>query len=96
MDWFQRWPKEALIAVADYFLLKVKIECTADVKKQLIMSMGSIHDDVAESCVTYFQRYRFYWPTSSMQFFYGGRVEFAFFTIFLPLIRSIPEHISLI
>jgi dynein heavy chain len=56
MDWFQRWPKDALIAVADYFLSKFHIECSTDVKKQLIVSMGSIHDDVAESCTNYFRR----------------------------------------
>jgi P-loop containing dynein motor region D4 len=57
MDWFQRWPKDALIAVADHFLSKFQIDCTIDVKKQLIVSMGSIHDDVAESCASYFRRY---------------------------------------
>lgn len=57
MDWFQRWPKDALIAVADHFLAKFHIECTPESKKQLIRSMGSIHDGVAENCVEYFKRY---------------------------------------
>lgn len=56
MDWFQRWPKDALIAVADHFLSNFNIECTAEVKKQVIQTMGLIHDGVAESCVSYFQR----------------------------------------
>lgn len=56
MDWFQRWPKDALIAVADHFLREFDIVCSDDVKKQVIQSMGIIHDGVAESCLDYFQR----------------------------------------
>ncbi|KAK3610339.1 hypothetical protein CHS0354_029807 [Potamilus streckersoni] len=58
MDWFQRWPRDALIAVADHFLSDFNIECTIEVKKQVIQTMGLVHDGVAESCIEYFQRYR--------------------------------------
>uniref|UniRef100_A0A667G8R3 Dynein axonemal heavy chain 8 n=1 Tax=Lynx canadensis TaxID=61383 RepID=A0A667G8R3_LYNCA len=58
MDWFSRWPKEALIAVASYFLSGYGIVCSSDTKRQVVETMGLFHDMVSESCESYFQRYR--------------------------------------
>ncbi|XP_064453637.1 dynein axonemal heavy chain 8 [Mirounga angustirostris] len=58
MDWFSRWPKEALIAVASYFLSGYSIVCSSDTKRQVVETMGLFHDMVSESCENYFQRYR--------------------------------------
>ncbi|XP_028623753.1 dynein heavy chain 8, axonemal [Grammomys surdaster] len=58
MDWFSRWPKEALIAVASYFLLEYNIVCSTETKKHVVETMGLFHDMVSESCENYFQRYR--------------------------------------
>ncbi|PVD20700.1 hypothetical protein C0Q70_18859 [Pomacea canaliculata] len=58
MDWFQRWPRDALIAVADHFLSEFDILATPKVKQELIIGMGCVHDYVAEGCIEYFQRYR--------------------------------------
>jgi len=56
MDWFSRWPKDALIAVSSHFLGQYNIVGEDDTKRQLIEMMGSVHDGVAENCTTYFQR----------------------------------------
>ena len=56
INWLQRWPKDALIAVANHFFSTFDIVCEAEVKSQVIVSMGSIHDGVATSCADYFER----------------------------------------
>jgi dynein heavy chain len=57
MDWFSKWPKDALIAVSGHFLNNYHIVCGKEIKEQVINTMGVVHDDVASVCVEYFQRF---------------------------------------
>ncbi|KAL7304210.1 hypothetical protein TKK_0003404 [Trichogramma kaykai] len=58
IDWFQPWPRDALVLVAQHFLHDFEIACSASVKNELVNALGSIQDIVAENSVEYFQRFR--------------------------------------
>jgi len=58
IDWFQPWPREALVAVASHFMSSFAVNCSSEGKRSLYRTMASVQDSVAQACVSYFQRFR--------------------------------------
>jgi len=59
IDWFQPWPKDALVLVARHFLADFEIVCSPSVKNELVSALGSIQAVVASTSTEYFQRCTF-------------------------------------
>ncbi|XP_072567808.1 dynein axonemal heavy chain 5 [Paramormyrops kingsleyae] len=80
MDWFQRWPRDALVAVAHHFLAQYRVECSDEVKRSTVGTMGTFHDLVAEKCVEYFDRFRrqmYVTPKSYLSFIEGYKIIYS-------------------
>ena len=56
MNWFSKWPKDALSAVSEHILGKYNVICTPEVKSQLIYVVGDVQDCVNDTCAEYFNR----------------------------------------
>ncbi|XP_029343675.1 dynein heavy chain 5, axonemal-like [Acyrthosiphon pisum] len=71
IDWYTAWPSDALLAVSHHFLNNFPVIGTIDEKASLIQLLGVIHDNVANDCINYFQRFRrkiFVTPKSFLSF----------------------------
>ena len=58
IDWFQPWPKDALVSVATHFLGSSEFQCTAETKRQLFKTMAQVQESVSMACTNYFQKFR--------------------------------------
>lgn len=58
MDYFQKWPTEALIAVSRHFLQNFDIVCTPEVKSHAMIVMAIIQEVVSDTCIEYYDRFR--------------------------------------
>ncbi len=79
IDWFLAWPKEALIAVSEGYISKMDLDCTPEVKQQLIVHMGMVHKTVVDSCDEYFAKMRrhvYQTPKSFLQFLMDYRAMY--------------------
>ncbi|XP_051538163.1 dynein axonemal heavy chain 5 [Myxocyprinus asiaticus] len=80
VDWFQRWPRDALVAVAQHFLSNYSLKCSDEVKKSVVETMGMFQDMVAEISTEYFQRFRrqtYVTPKSYLTFIKGYQTVYS-------------------
>ncbi|XP_066216240.1 dynein axonemal heavy chain 14 [Saccopteryx leptura] len=72
IDWYEKWPEEALLIVANSFLRKkVDLESRENLKEKLAPTCVQMHKSISDLNMTYFQktgRYYYITPRSYLQF----------------------------
>ncbi|XP_028288430.1 dynein heavy chain 5, axonemal [Parambassis ranga] len=95
VDWFQRWPRDALIAVSHHFLSQYQdLRCSEDVKRSMEVTMGTFQDLVAEKCGEYFERFRrqtFVTPKSYLSFIESYKI---IYTEKIALVGTLAERMK--
>jgi dynein heavy chain len=83
IDWFLRWPEEALVAVSRNFLTddsSFQVEAEAHVEEAVVKHIANVHNLVVEACGEYFQRYRkrvFVTPKSYLSFIQAYKTTYS-------------------
>lgn len=71
IDWFQKWPEDARVAVSRHYLQEFPIVCSPAAKNEVIEIMSWVHEVVSNTCVSYYDRFRrltFVTPKSLISF----------------------------
>lgn len=71
INWFLPWPEDALVDVSTKFLSNFEIDCTAEVKTQLMEHMGRVHkivDNTTKEYFTQMRRHVYVTPKSYLSF----------------------------
>jgi dynein heavy chain len=82
IDWFLRWPEQALVDVSNAFLTSdttFKIDGSAETENALVGHIASVHNLVTNGCEEYFQKYRravFVTPKSYLAFISGYKTVY--------------------
>ncbi|XP_019756852.1 dynein axonemal heavy chain 8 [Dendroctonus ponderosae] len=58
INWFQKWPQDALEEVSQHFLGNYEVVSTPEVKQELIFIMAEVHDGVSDVCDKYYEKFR--------------------------------------
>ncbi|XP_076264862.1 dynein heavy chain 8, axonemal kl-3 [Rhynchophorus ferrugineus] len=58
INWFQKWPQDALEEVSEHFLRNYEVVATPEVKLELMLIMAEIHDGVSDFCDKYYDKFR--------------------------------------
>jgi len=80
IDWFLPWPLEALTAVSGKFITDFEMDCSDQVKGQLIEHMGGVHNSVKSACDEYFAKFRrnvYVTPKSYLSFLAGYKTLYS-------------------
>jgi dynein heavy chain len=80
INWFQPWPRDALVSVAHHFLESFPIQCSPEIKGHLFTTMAAVQDCVSTACTDYYQRFRrsaHVTPKSFLNFINSYKVVYA-------------------
>ncbi|KAL1516507.1 hypothetical protein ABEB36_000416 [Hypothenemus hampei] len=58
INWFQKWPQDALEEVAHHFLSSYEVVASPEIVNELILIMAEVQDGVSDFCERYYEKFR--------------------------------------